>query len=133
MSINQTSVLLPDALHAMEKNLKGILAMAGIPFARLDVQVDTSSGTASVIHQKDYLGRLVVNVFFPALPSTHRLTKDELDRWTGYFIHEICHPIYTDDVVWATACREGLQALVNGLEDVRIERELISIGARRER
>ena len=48
-----------------------------------------------------------------------------MDRWTGYFIHEICHPIYTDDKVWAQACREALGALVNGMEDVRIERELI--------
>ena len=49
-----------------------------------------------------------------------------MDRWTGYFIHEICHAISTDSTAWAQACREGLNALVNGMEDVRIEREMIA-------
>ena len=25
------------------------------------------------------------------------VSKQELDRWTGYFIHEICHAIWTDE------------------------------------
>ena len=101
MSINRSSVLLPDALHAMEINLKGILALAGVQAARLQVKVDTQSGTASIVHYKDSNGALSVTVFFPALPSTYRLTREEFDRWTGYFIHEICHALYTDEEAWA--------------------------------
>src|SRR4029077_9785505 len=124
-SINRSSVLMPDAVHAMEKNLKGILALAGVPLARLNARVDTHSGTASINHYKDSDGKLYATVLFPALPSTYRLTRDEFDRWTGYFLHEICHALYTDAVVWSQACRESLHELVNGMEDVRIERVMI--------
>ena len=121
----QSSVLVPDALVAMETNLKAILAMFGVKVSRLECGVDAHSGTASIVHTKDYSDALNVFVRFPALKTTQRLTRAELDRWTGYFIHEICHALWTDESAWAVACREGLSALVNGMEDVRIERRMI--------
>ena len=99
--------------------------MFGVKVSQLECGVDAHSGTASIVHTKDYAGALNVFVRFPALKTTQRLTRAELDRWTGYFIHEICHALWTDESAWAVACREGLGALVNGMEDVRIERRMI--------
>ena len=121
----RSSVLVPDALVAMESNLKAICAMFGMKVKSLRCTIDANSGTASIVHY-DHGEGLVATVNFPALKSTQRLAKQELDRWTGYFIHEICHGIYTDANEWAKACREGLSALVNGMEDVRIERRMIA-------
>lgn len=118
------SVLVPDALVAMESNLKAILAMCNVRVASLECRVDADTGTASITHHQTPNG-LLIRVFFPALKTTHRLTKQELDRWTGYFIHEICHALHTDEMAWIKACRAGLNALVNGMEDVRIERKMI--------
>jgi Mg-chelatase subunit ChlD len=120
----KSSVLVPDALVAMESNLKAILAMFNVRVKSLRCVIDGNSGTASIRHYKQSDG-LIAMVYFPALKSTQRLAKQELDRWTGYFIHEICHGIWTDEAQWMIACREGLHALVNGMEDVRIERKMI--------
>ena len=121
----KSSVLVPDALIAMETNLKAILAMFNVRVKRLQCAIDCNSGTASITHY-DFGDGLMATVNFPALKSTQRLSKQELDRWTGYFIHEICHAISTDEAQWALACKEGLSALVNGMEDVRIERKMIA-------
>ena len=46
----KSSVLVPDALVAMESNLKAILAMFGIRVKRLQCVIDPHSGTASIVH-----------------------------------------------------------------------------------
>jgi hypothetical protein len=116
-------IAIPDALDAMQRNVKLFLDIAtGGKAGTVEASVDAQSGTASIHHYLNATGRVDVSVRFPALPSQHRISRVELDRWIAYFIHEICHAIYTDGAAWSTACGERLNALLNGMEDVRIER-----------
>ena len=125
--MNFSTIALPDLLDAMQKNVELIIRAAGLHPYRVRAIADTRSKTASCSFRRSG-DTVTAEVSFPVLPATTRLSKAEADRWTGYFIHEAAHAIYTDEATWKDACREGLQALVNGLEDVRIERELVAAG-----
>lgn len=81
-------------------------------------------GQTAGIYFKDNAWRLSL----PALPLDARLTPQERDQWAGYTIHETGHACFTRFDVWQKAIGEGLQDIVNGLEDVRIERMLIDVG-----
>jgi hypothetical protein len=117
-------ILITDALDAMERNIKVFLDIATGKAGQVQASIDVYSGTASIMHDVNpATGKIDCKVRFPALPAQYRLGKVELDRWIGYFIHELCHAIYTDENAWKDACKEHLAAIVNGLEDVRIERE----------
>jgi Mg-chelatase subunit ChlD len=116
------TISIVDALDAVEQNMKAFLKLAGERVRSLTAGIDPYSGTASIHHTRT-AGALDVQVRFPALPAQARLTRAELDRWVGYFLHEMCHALYTDNAAWQDAVREGLHALVNGMEDVRIERK----------
>jgi len=115
-------VLVTDALDAMEMNIRAFLTIAGEKAGNVGARIDSVSGTASIKHFKNaWTGAIDVEVKFPAMASATRLSKEELDRWTGYFLHELCHALYTDETAWHTAVRERIHVLVNALEDVRIE------------
>ena len=117
-------ILITDALNAMERNIRVFLDIATGKAGTVTASIDIYSGTASIHHEVNpATGKIDCKVRFPALPAQYRLSKLELDRWIGYFIHELCHAIYTDENAWKEACKERLAAIVNGLEDVRIERE----------
>src|SRR4249920_3670397 len=117
-------ILVTDALDAMERNIRVFLDIATGKAGTVQATIDVYSGTASIAHYVNpATGKIDCKVHFPALPAQYRLSKTELDRWIGYFIHELCHAVYTDENAWRKACAEHLAALVNGLEDVRIERE----------
>ena len=125
--MNFSTIALPDLLDAMQKNVELIIRAAGLHPYRVRAIADPRANTASCsFHRRG--DTVTAEVSFPVLPATTRLSRAEADRWTGYFIHEAAHAIYTDEATWKDACREGLQALVNGLEDVRIERELVAAG-----
>src|SRR5262249_43396915 len=125
--LNRQTVALPDALVAMERNLKTMLKLSGRKVSSVDARVDTGKGTASIIHNGDGSAGdpIRATVYFPALPHDYRMALTELDRWTGYFLHEISHALFTEPMAWRNAVQEGLGPLVIGMEDVRIERCLI--------
>jgi Mg-chelatase subunit ChlD len=108
-------------LDAVEQNVRTFLAIGGHRVGRVTCHIDTSSGTASIHHHKGYDGATNCEVYLPALPAATRLTRQEVDRWISYFIHELCHAFFTDEAAWASAVREGLHVLVNAMEDPRIE------------
>jgi Mg-chelatase subunit ChlD len=117
-------ILITDALNAMERNIRVFLDIATGKAGTVTATIDIYSGTASINHEVNpATGKIDCKVRFPALPAQYRLSKLEMDRWIGYFVHELCHAIYTDENAWRDACKEHLAAVVNGLEDVRIERE----------
>ena len=124
MLYNRNTVAIPDAIVAMERNLGAVLKLAGVD-ATVKASMSGNATTASVLLERDSNGRVEAVVTFPVVALDRRLTRAECDRWVGYFIHEICHVLYTDPQVWAGAVAEGLGHLVNGLEDVRIERRLV--------
>lgn len=119
----QATIDIPSALDAMERNIKAIIVASGRRAAYV-VARQTNGTTASITHYASEAGAIHATVNFPVLPAQHRISKDELDRWTGYFLHEVSHALWTDNHAWKKAVSEGLHRLVNGLEDPRIERLL---------
>lgn len=120
-------ISIADALDAIERNLKVFLKAAGFKVGRVAAMVDGQSGTASIKHTLiGVVGDMAINVdvYLPAMPAQAVLSTPELDRWVGYFVHELCHAFYTDETAWRDAVREGIHAMVNALEDVRIEAKL---------
>ena len=122
-------ITIPDALDAIERNIKAFLVIAGETPGYVIAQVDCYTGTASIKHTRCiYNNTIDCVVMLPAMKSQTLIGKDELDRWIGYFIHELCHALYTDEAAWKQACTEHLNDIVNGMEDVRIERKFNQSG-----
>ncbi|MCX7900092.1 MAG: hypothetical protein N2444_08435, partial [Methylocystis sp.] len=128
MAISQEYIYLPDALRAMEKAIHAIITLSGKAVDDVMAVPDHVTGTASVrCFERE--GKANVIVHFPAAVATTRISRAERDRWTGYFLHEVAHVLYTDfsnGGAWVQARNEGIQNVVNGLEDVRIEGLLIA-------
>ncbi len=68
-----------------------------------------------------------VTLYLPALKAEHVLSRNEADYLTGLWLHELAHVLFTDFDVWHKAVREGLGQIVNGLEDLRIEKRMASM------
>lgn len=121
-------VTLPDALDAMERNIRVFLDLAGKKPGKVQAQINTTSGTASIHHYTNHDGTIDCIVNFPAMDNQTVFTLREMDKWSGYFIHELSHAFYTNEHAWKQAVRENIHRLVNGMEDVRIERKLNAAG-----
>src|SRR5262245_55120862 len=128
METDMQKVAFPDALDAMERNIKVFMGMAGLKRGYVRARIDVHSGTAGIRHIGDSYGARNVDGLFPALIGQTMLTTAELDWWTGYFLPERCHALYTSEIAWAQAVSERLHKLVNALEDIRIETKLNAAG-----
>jgi hypothetical protein len=69
-----------------------------------------------------------IDLTLPFLPLDARLTREERDLWIGYVLHELGHTFFTDFTAWRMAVHDGLHDLVNGLEDPRIEAQVLTCG-----
>lgn len=69
-----------------------------------------------------------VTLYLPGWDYDSRLPRAVADAWIGYYVHEVGHVLHTDKTAWETAINEGIQSLVNGLEDARMERVVIRSG-----
>lgn len=119
----------PEALDALQKVAKDLFAAAG----KLDAVVQlvpTTDHTASV-YWSHFSGVLSATINMPVRPAATRMTEAEFDRWVAYMLHEVGHPLHTSRQTWDEAVRTGRQALLNSLEDVRIEKALIDSGIAR--
>ena len=91
---------------------------------RAHVAITTLGGrTASVNMPTKRGGPITINL--PTLPEDARMTQGEADTVLGYLLHELAHVLETDQHAWRRAVASGsveLRDLVNGIEDVRIER-----------
>jgi hypothetical protein len=115
-------ITIADALVAVETNLAAILALMGRK-GKVRARVDATAGTASVLLTLSPDGKTYdAIVTFPVRRHDERITRVEMDRWTGYLLHEISHVLWTDQPQWNAACRAGLGVLTNALEDPRIEK-----------
>jgi Mg-chelatase subunit ChlD len=62
-------------------------------------------------------------VQLPLMKPSSRISKRETNLLSAYWMHEVLgHAVQTDFDVWFEAVQEDLHQLLNGLEDVRIER-----------
>ena len=124
--------------EAAMSTFTGILAeLTAVSPSRIDVTLLTHPSTASVCWQerKDTEGRtvaLIVQLYLPALltGAEGEASSRDADALAGYWVHEACHVIYTDRAAWGRACARSVEfrRVVNAIEDVRIERLLITSG-----
>ena len=82
------------------------------------------SDTASMLY--DPLAGFVLGL--PNIAPGARLSEADAEMITAYWLHEMSHACWTNFDVWNSLLGTGLSDLVNGLEDVRIEGELIKTG-----
>ena len=82
--------------------------------------------TAAIVCPKPYTD---FELHMPAMPIDGKLTKKEVERLTGYWLHEVLgHAVQTDFKVWDEAVKLGLSQELNAIEDVRIERGIVNAG-----
>lgn len=69
-------------------------------------------------------------IVYPFMADDAYLTRGEADRLTGYTIHEAGHVLFTDTNVFRAFAARGTfhKMILNGIEDARMEREVIRTG-----
>ena len=106
----------------------GVWRSSGNKIKRLDVRF---TGQGSGIRFNRRGRKLSATVVLPALDNTEDVPQDLFNDLTGYVLHEVGHALFTDSDPWADAAREHgrvLGGIINGMEDSRIEMELIRSG-----
>jgi hypothetical protein len=72
-----------------------------------------------------------VHVVFPGIDETKQVDNNLFNQLIGYALHELGHLWFTTDRAWDKARKDHgayVSALINGLEDPRIERCVIESG-----
>jgi hypothetical protein len=76
-------------------------------------------------------GSIEAKVIFPAIDDMGEVSRPVFNNLIGFAIHELGHAWFTENEPWDRAREadgEYLSALINGLEDVRIEQRVIDSG-----
>ena len=95
-----------------------------------DLEVLWSGKTAGIIFDRRN-GYTNAKVIFPAIDEKSDVPHTTFNNLIGYALHELGHAWYTDNKPWDRARAEHgafVGALINGLEDPRIERCVIESG-----
>jgi hypothetical protein len=95
-----------------------------------ELEVLWSGKTAGIIFDRRN-GRTDAKVIFPAIDEKSDVPHTTFNNLIGYALHELGHAWYTDNKPWDRARAEHgafVGALINGLEDPRIERCVIESG-----
>lgn len=98
-----------------------------------EVSVIWTGTTAGVSWNTTPDGLLRAKFIMPALCEKAVISKTDYNNLLGYVMHELGHCWYTDNEAWANGVRWGkdkefMHALINGLEDPRIEHRVIADG-----
>lgn len=120
------NVTVSDVLRAVPVAAEKTLSGAGINSKiRLYMQ-----GDMAAVSWFQHGSTKYVDMVFPLMPLDAPLTRHEADQLAGYWMHEICHVVFTDSKAWEGACKRGpgFSFLVNALEDIRIEQKAIREG-----
>lgn len=97
-----------------------------------EINIISKGSTACIVHRwsEGKHGKRILDatIAFPALSHGARLTRREADIWMGYALHELGHAFNTDAEPWNALAKksEAHRNILNGLEDVRMERDCAS-------
>ncbi len=95
------------------------------------LQVFWTGKTAGINFSRNKEGLVDAKVVFPALNELDEIPRAKFNNLIGFAVHELGHAWFTDNEPWDSAReRKGayLNALINGLEDPRIEKKVIESG-----
>ncbi len=105
--------------------VKSYIAATGDTATDWRISVGDAGSTAAIAHTKSAHPNYpnAFRLVLPTMPIDGRLTRHEVERLTGYWLHEVLgHAVQTDFDAWDEALKLGLSREVNCIEDVRIER-----------
>jgi len=106
-------------------------AFPGKPANRIHVDVDTKGGPTARVTWRGSLTdphtSLYIDLSMPSLPAFLRVPRAYAERLVGYLIHELQH-VRKSDANGLQGKEPLLAAMINGLEDCRIEAELVADG-----
>lgn len=113
-----------DAKRGVEATLERVFKSTGGRFNTL--KITWTGRTAGVIHNGGD-----VSVIFPGIDETKEVDKGLFNQLVGYALHELGHVWFTTNKAWDAAREEHgayVSALINGLEDPRIEQRVVDSG-----
>jgi len=115
-----------DVKRGVEATLERVYNSTGGTFKKLSVTwAGKTAGVTSNPHTGD------VHVVFPGIDESKQIDKDLFNQLIGYAMHELGHVWFTTNQSWEKARSEHgafVSALINGLEDPRIEQAVIDSG-----
>ena len=114
-----------DAKRGVEATLERVYKSTGNSFDSL--KITWTGRTAGVCRSEDGS----VHVVFPGIDETGEVDNNLFNQLIGYTLHELGHLWFTTDKAWNDArATYGayVSALINGLEDPRIEKCVIDSG-----
>lgn len=115
-----------DVKRGVEATLERVHNSTGGTFKKLSVTwAGKTAGVTSNPHTGD------VHVVFPGIDESKQIDKDLFNQLIGYAMHELGHVWFTTNQSWEKARSEHgafVSALINGLEDPRIEQAVIDSG-----
>jgi len=114
-----------DAKRGVEATLERVYKSTGNSFGEL--KITWTGRTAGVCRSEDGS----VHVVFPGIDETGEVDNNLFNQLIGYTLHELGHLWFTTDKAWNDArATYGayVSALINGLEDPRIEKCVIDSG-----
>jgi hypothetical protein len=113
-----------EAKRGVEATLERIYKSTGNDFEKLMV---TWSGSTAGIKTEGS----TTFIMFPGIDETKPVEQSLFNELIGYALHELGHKWFTQDRPWDEARRQHgafVGALINGLEDPRIEQKVINSG-----
>jgi hypothetical protein len=113
-----------EAKRGVEATLERIYKSTGNDFEKLMV---TWSGSTAGIRTDGN----TTFIMFPGIDETKPVEQSLFNELIGYALHELGHKWFTQDRPWDQARRDHgafVGALINGLEDPRIEQKVINSG-----
>jgi hypothetical protein len=113
-----------QAKTGIEATLERVFNAQGHRFSKL--QIIWTGTTAGVSWRRDGSGGVRARFIMPALSDTATISKADFANLLGYVMHELGHCWYTSNEAWEAGIenasdRDLMHALINGLEDPRIE------------
>ena len=113
-----------DVKRGVEATLERVYLNTGRKFKRLSFA--WAGNTAAVCHEDGE-----TRVVFPGIDETKQVDRSMFNELIGYALHELGHVWFTDNDPWDRARNlhpPFVSALINGLEDPRIEQRVIKSG-----
>lgn len=113
-----------EAKRGVEATLERVYKSTGLDFEKLMI---TWSGSTAGIKTEGS----TTFIMFPGIDETKPVEQSLFNELIGYALHELGHKWFTQDAPWDNARREHgafVGALINGLEDPRIEQKVINSG-----
>ena len=113
-----------EAKRGVEATLERIYKSTGNDFEKLMI---TWSGSTAGIKTEGS----TTYIMFPGIDETKPVEQSLFNELIGYALHELGHKWFTQDHPWDQARRDHgafVGALINGLEDPRIEQKVINSG-----